>query len=1107
MSDLPYSPLLPNDPNFWAWLDALLLEILMQHQAVPLSRQALNHLSALNNYYNGFTDIQVKIYGALAQAHELSGNWLEAINAHRNILALRPDNIDAMVGLAKCYNKNGDKTQFLSTSYDVIRTKPTNWEFANYLTDALTNDPSLFQEVLDVLNHVLQHSPNAPIKMLDVGFIQSLFYRRAQLKKRNNDYFGALIDCFSVLEIALNGKPLKSFLDDIILCLGFSNYDPNQVPFIILPVNDSLRLLDLLFPTTNGLFPGHLGLSSQSDIRLAKKQVFGILYEISSAFESHPKECQYFLNDVAPLSSISLLFLYLACACYPSAQIFFEIAAMLNKISGVTACRQAAIGYLGEGIQLDPKNVDAYINLADCLYNDGNITGMTEVYEKLLSFHMISDENHLIRFAFGCCYIGDIAKLTATWSNALLYYKRAHTLRPNDPIFLASLTQANTHVCYWKDRGGIGYHSVDSNGNLNRFSTVQKSGQMALVADIVEKAINDGAKFGKGIIEKSGGILTLLTNLCSNLRDDDKSVKFFKAKAAKWRNQTLNLKNEGGWVLRVIHHIMRRIQHKWYVDSYGDITQSPHALPPINVTPKLRSKYQRPLVPSGLEQPVATPIQPFYTFIYDLDPRQVRIICHRTALNIAYEGCTASWLDTCVFPPPPPPSPRLRVGYVSSDFKDHPLAHLMQSVFGMHDRNIIEVYCYSLSPNDGSSYRVKIEKGADKFYDCHAWTTESIVKQIVHDNIHILVNLNGYTAGDRNLIFAARPAPIQVTHMGFASSLVDEHVCPESQTSDFQFWNKSRDNDGDLLGEVDPEEDDKNWTYPEKIIYMPTTYFINDHKQGFYDDNISKGFYDENIPGCILAKNHILRWFFEEDRRWDMRKQLFPNLTDDWVIFANFNQLYKIDPAIFKLWLRILERVPKSILWILNFPEEGAKNLLETAKQWAGPNIASHIYFTDVADKKQHVIRGRIADLILDTPQVNAHTTACDILWSGTPMITLSGPEHKMCSRVASSICNATGFGDKMVVPDYQAYEDKAVEYANSVVYKYWFGCLLPGAQQRLHRNGFGELIELRKNIYLNRENIRLFDTQQAVKELEKGYVDAWVRWVNDNERNIHIKI
>ncbi|CAG8840472.1 18313_t:CDS:2, partial [Racocetra persica] len=225
--------------------------------------------------------------------------------------------------------------------------------------------------------------------------------------------------------------------------------------------------------------------------------------------------------DVTPLSSISLLFLYLACACYPSAQIFFEIAAMLNKISGVTACRQAAIGYLGEGIQLDPKNVEAYISLADCLYNDGNITGMTEVYEKLLSFHMISDENHLIRFAFGCCYIGDIAKLTATWSNALLYYKRAHTLRPNDPIFLASLTQANTHVCYWKDRGGIGYHSVDSNGNLHRFPTVQKSGQMALVADIVEKAINDGAKFGKGIIEKSG--------------------------AAKWRNQTLNLRHEGGW--------------------------------------------------------------------------------------------------------------------------------------------------------------------------------------------------------------------------------------------------------------------------------------------------------------------------------------------------------------------------------------------------------------------------------------------------------------------------------------------------------------------------------------------------------------------------------
>ncbi|CAG8793200.1 20345_t:CDS:2, partial [Dentiscutata erythropus] len=248
----------------------------------------------------------------------------------------------------------------------------------------------------------------------------------------------------------------------------------------------------------------------------------------------------------------------------------------------------------------------------------------------------------------------------------------------------------NTHVCYWKDRGGIGYHSVDGNGNLHRFQTVQRSGQMALVADIVEKAINDGAKFGKGIIEKSA----------------------------------FNLKNEDGWILRVIHYLMRWIQHKWYVDSYGGITQSNHALPPINVTPKFRSKYQRPLIPPGLEQPVATPIQPFYTL----------------------HGFLVEYMSLL------PPSPMLRVGYVSSDFKDCPLAHSMQSVFGMHDR-------------------------------------------------------------DKSLVFATRPAPIQVTHMGFASSLgglwyvkVNEHVCPESQTSDYQFWSKSC----DLLGEVDPEEDDKN---------------------------------------------------------------------------------------------------------------------------------------------------------------------------------------------------------------------------------------------------------------------------------------------------------
>ncbi|RUS13010.1 glycosyl transferase family 41-domain-containing protein, partial [Jimgerdemannia flammicorona] len=190
-------------------------------------------------------------------------------------------------------------------------------------------------------------------------------------------------------------------------------------------------------------------------------------------------------------------------------------------------------------------------------------------------------------------------------------------------------------------------------------------------------------------------------------------------------------------------------------------------------------------------------------------------------------------------------------------------------------------------------------------------------------------------------------------------------------------------------------------------------------------------------------------------------------------------------------------------------------HLLRTATEWFGKEIASRVIFTDVAPKHVHIHRGRVADLFLDTPECNAHTTAADILWSGTPIVTYPRHTHKMCSRVAASIAQATGYGKEMIVTSEKEYEDRAVEFAMGLRYEYVVEQVqqpqlyypnavsqtpAPATQSRTHRFGHGRLMWLRKQLFVSRETSKLFDTARWTANLEKGYTEAWRRWVTGEE-------
>ncbi|SPN98857.1 uncharacterized protein DNG_01898 [Cephalotrichum gorgonifer] len=417
-------------------------------------------------------------------------------------------------------------------------------------------------------------------------------------------------------------------------------------------------------------------------------------------------------------------------------------------------------------------------------------------------------------------------------------------------------------------------------------------------------------------------------------------------------------------------------------------------------------------------------------------------------------------------------------------------AIIMQSVFGFHDPSRVKAFCYATTASDYSVHRQKIEREAPVFRDASGWSPDRLVGQIVQDGIHILVNLNGYTRGARNEIFAARPVPIQMSFMGFAGTLGAEwcdYILADSTAIPRETLRPWRGNRGptDLLR--DNNEDDRDdWMYSENIIFCRDTFFCCDHAQ-------SSG-----------ADERQVTWHDEQRRRWEMRKSLFPELADDAIILGNFNQLYKIDPTTFRSWLRILSHVPKAVLWLLKFPELGEGHLRRTAVSWAGAHVAKRIVFTEVAPKSQHIARGRVCDLFLDTPECNAHTTAADVLWSSTPLLTLPRYPYKMCSRMAASILRGalpkTEEGERvakeLTAGSDEQYERTAVEFASGLSY------VMTGDGYGI---GHGRLAEIRRLLFESRWTCALFDTRRWVGDVEQAYEEAWRKWVCGEVGDIYL--
>jgi protein O-GlcNAc transferase len=322
---------------------------------------------------------------------------------------------------------------------------------------------------------------------------------------------------------------------------------------------------------------------------------------------------------------------------------------------------------------------------------------------------------------------------------------------------------------------------------------------------------------------------------------------------------------------------------------------------------------------------------------------------------------------------------RITIGYLSSDIHNHATAHLMRGVFRLHDHERFKINIYSYGPDDNSDYRAEIGAASDVVRDIRAVGHRAAAEQIEKDGVDILVDMKGWTDGVRWEICALRPAPLQMTYLGFPGSCGADFI-------DYAI----------VDAVVVPPESARY--YSEKLIYLPHCYQANDNQQ-------------------IIAPNAYQRSDF--------------GLPGDGIVICSFNRPEKFDPATFATWMRILRRAPRAVLWLLASNRWALENLKrEAVARGISPE---RLILAEGLSKPQHLRRLQLADVALDTRICNGHTTTSDTLWAGVPVVALLGKHF--ASRVSASCLGAMAMPE-LVTRTIAEYEDLAVKLATDHTYR-----------------------------------------------------------------------
>ncbi|MDA9802010.1 hypothetical protein N9C88_06185, partial [Candidatus Pseudothioglobus singularis] len=352
---------------------------------------------------------------------------------------------------------------------------------------------------------------------------------------------------------------------------------------------------------------------------------------------------------------------------------------------------------------------------------------------------------------------------------------------------------------------------------------------------------------------------------------------------------------------------------------------------------------------------------------------------------------------------------KIRVGYFSADFKMHPVATLTAELYETHDRAQFEIHAFSFGPDTNDEMNLRIKAGVDHFHEVRSKSDQDIALLARSLEIDIAIDLGGYTADSRTGIFAMRAAPIQVNYLGYPGTMGAKYM-------DY------------IIADQTLIPKDQRKYYTEKVVYLPDSYQANMNKL-----NVTKNLFSRKELGLPTAG----------------------------FVYCCFNNEFKITPDIFNIWMKILQSVEGSILWLFEKNADSTKNL----KREAMKNGISkkRLIFAKKMPLELHLRRIQQADLFLDTLPYNAHTTSSDALRMGLPVITCIG--NSFASRVAASLLDAVKLPE-LITTTPNEYQSLSIELAKNPI----------------------KLKAIKDKLALNIYKSTLFDAQLFTKNLEHAY-------------------
>jgi predicted O-linked N-acetylglucosamine transferase (SPINDLY family) len=379
-------------------------------------------------------------------------------------------------------------------------------------------------------------------------------------------------------------------------------------------------------------------------------------------------------------------------------------------------------------------------------------------------------------------------------------------------------------------------------------------------------------------------------------------------------------------------------------------------------------------------------------------------VCAKTVAQDKYPIQASSFVH-----PAWPLHSKIRLGYLCGEFREQATSILMTEVWEHHDKDQFEIFAFDNGWDDASPRRARINQAFDHVIDISRLPDREAAELIHAHQIDILVNLNVFFGRHRNQVFSMRPSPVQVNYLGFPGTMGAPYM-------DY------------LIADATVIPPSSQVHYTEKVVYLPGCYQPNDTQR-------------------VIST------------RLFTRQEL--GLPLEGFVFCCFNNNYKITPTTFDVWMRILQQVPGSVLWLLQDTPESAANLQREAAQ---RGVDAHrLVFAPRMPNAEHLARHALADLFLDTWPYNAHTTASDALWAGLPLLTLQG--NTFPGRVASSLLKAVHCDD-MVCATVDAYEAKAIHLATH-----------PDA-----------LAHARQALVIGKASGTLYDTEHFTQNLEQAF-------------------